>query len=78
MKLISEQLSQEEEMDQCLIQVHPQGSQGVWNLTFTNNEFPNCGAISIPHSHPSWAQIFASGSCFQIPGDLLNCHIGST
>ena len=26
-----------------------------------------CGAFSTPHFHPSWAQIFASGSCFQIP-----------
>ena len=26
----------------------------------------HCGALSIPLSHPSWAQIFASGSCFQI------------
>ena len=33
----------------------------------TNYEVPHCGAFSIPHSHPSWAQIFASGSCFQIP-----------
>ena len=28
------------------------------------------GAFSTPHSHLSWAQIFASGSCFQI---LLGC-----
>ena len=27
----------------------------------------NCVAFSTLHSHPSWAQIFASGSCFQIP-----------
>ena len=33
----------------------------------TNYEVPDCGAFSTPHSHPSWAQIFASGSCFQIP-----------
>ena len=33
----------------------------------TNYEVPHCGAFSTPHSHPSWAQIFASGSCFQIP-----------
>ena len=32
----------------------------------TNYEVPHCGAFSTPHSHPSWAQIFASGSCFQI------------
>ena len=32
-----------------------------------NYEVPHCGAFSTPHSHPSWAQIFASGSCFQIP-----------
>ena len=31
----------------------------------TNYEVPHCGAFSTPHSHPSWAQIFASGSCFQ-------------
>ena len=30
-------------------------------------EVPHCGAFSTPHSHPSWAQTFASGSCFQIP-----------
>ena len=29
----------------------------------TNYEAPHCGAFSTPHSHPSWAQIFASGSC---------------
>ena len=33
----------------------------------TNYKVPHCGAFSTPHSHPSWAQIFASGSCFQIP-----------
>ena len=33
----------------------------------TNYEVPHCGAFSTPNSHPSWAQIFASGSCFQIP-----------
>ena len=33
----------------------------------TNNEVSHCGAFSTPHSHPSWAQIFASGPCFQIP-----------
>ena len=33
----------------------------------TNYEVPHCGAFSTPHSHPSWAQKFASGSCFQIP-----------
>ena len=33
----------------------------------TNYEVHHCGAFSTPHSHPSWAQIFASGSCFQIP-----------
>ena len=33
----------------------------------TNYEVPYCGAFSTPHSHPSWAQIFASGFCFQIP-----------
>ena len=32
----------------------------------TNYEVPHCGAFSTPHSHPSWAQIFTSGSCFQI------------
>ena len=26
----------------------------------TNYEVPHCGAFSTPHSHPSWAQIFAS------------------
>ena len=33
----------------------------------TNYEVPHCGAFSTPHSHPSCAQILASGSCFQIP-----------
>ena len=32
-----------------------------------NYEAPHCGAFSTPHSHHSWAQIFTSGSCFQIP-----------
>ena len=36
----------------------------------TNYEIPHCGAFSPPHSHPSCAQIFASGSCFQIPRSL--------
>ena len=29
----------------------------------------HCEAVSTPHSHPSLVQIFASGSCFQIPLD---------
>ena len=33
----------------------------------TTYEVPHCGAFSTPHSHPSWAQVFASGSYFQIP-----------
>jgi len=33
----------------------------------TNYEFPHCEAFSPLHSHPSWAQLFASRSCFQIP-----------
>ena len=33
----------------------------------TNYEVPHCGAFFSPHSHPSWVQIFASESCFQIP-----------
>ena len=37
----------------------------------TNYEVPHCGAFSTPHSHPSWAQIFVSGSCFQIPVPCL-------
>ena len=28
---------------------------------------PHCEAFPTPHSHPFWAQIFASESCFQIP-----------
>ena len=32
-----------------------------------NYEVPHCGTFSTPHSHPSWAQIFALGSCFKIP-----------
>ena len=35
-------------------------------MNVTKYEVPHCGAFSTPHSHPSWAQIFASGSCFQI------------
>ena len=31
-----------------------------------NYEFPH-GAFSTPRSHPFWAQIFSSRSCFQIP-----------
>ena len=31
-----------------------------------NYEVPHCGAFSTPHSHPSWVQIFASVSFFQI------------
>ena len=30
-------------------------------------KFLICGAFSTHHSHPSWAQIFVSGTCFQIP-----------
>ena len=33
----------------------------------TNYEVPHCGDISNPHRHPAWAQIFASGSYFEIP-----------
>ena len=29
-------------------------------------EVPRCGAFSTLHSHPSWAQLFASGSWFQV------------
>ena len=32
-----------------------------------NYEVPHCGAFSTPHSHPPWAQIFVSGSGYQIP-----------
>ena len=30
-----------------------------------NYEVPHFGAFSTRHSHPSWARIFALGSCFQ-------------
>ena len=30
------------------------------------HKVPHCGALSTRHSHPSWLQIFASGSGFQI------------
>ena len=30
-------------------------------MNSVNYEVPDCGAFSIPHSYPSWAQIFASG-----------------
>ena len=33
----------------------------------TNYEVPHCEAFSTRHSHPSRAQIFASGTCYQIP-----------
>jgi hypothetical protein len=33
----------------------------------TNYEVPHYEALSTPHSHTSWAQIFASGSFFQMP-----------
>jgi hypothetical protein len=36
------------------------------NLLEYSDNIPHCGAFSTPHSHPSWAQIFASGYCFQI------------
>ena len=36
-------------------------------MNSTNYDVPHCGAFSTPHSHPSWAQIFSPGSCFQIP-----------
>ena len=36
-------------------------------MSGTNYEVLHCEAFSSPHSHPSWAQIFAAGSCFQIP-----------
>ena len=32
----------------------------------TNYEAPHCGAFSTFHSYASWAQVFVSGSCFQI------------
>ena len=35
-------------------------------MNSTNYEVPHCEAFSTPHSRPSWAQIFTSGSCFQI------------
>ena len=33
----------------------------------THYEVPRCGTFFIPHSHPCWAQTFASGSSFQLP-----------
>ena len=39
---------------------------GLFTLTIlgegTHYEVPHCGAFSNPHSHPSWAQVFASSS----------------
>ena len=32
----------------------------------TNYKVPDYEVFSTPHSHPSWAQIFASGFSFQI------------
>ena len=32
----------------------------------TNYQVPHCGAFSAANLHPSWAQIFASGSCFEL------------
>ena len=43
-----------------------------------NYEVPHCGAFSTRHSHPSWAQIFASGFCFQIPHKPLRSFILAT
>ena len=39
----------------------------LYQMIGTNYEVPHCGAFYTPHYHPSWAQIFASGSCFQMP-----------
>ena len=41
----------------------------------TNYEVPH-GAFSTPHSHLSWAQIFASGSCFQISFGITFSNLG--
>ena len=41
-------------------------------MSDTNYEVPHCGAFTTPHSHPSWAQIFTSWSCFQIPTPDIN------
>ena len=37
------------------------------HLQVLSNNLSHCGTFSTPHFHPSWVQIFASGSCFQIP-----------
>ena len=35
-------------------------------------EVTHCKSFFIPHSHPFWAEIFASGSCFQIPVSFIS------
>ena len=37
----------------------------LYYVNGTNYEVSHRGAFSTSHSHPSWAQIFASGSCFR-------------
>jgi hypothetical protein len=39
---------------------------GIYLVNGTNYGDPYFEAFSTPHSHPSRAQIFASGTCFQI------------
>ena len=41
----------------------------------TNYEVPHCGAFSTPHSHLSWAKIFASEPCFQTLDTLADVYI---
>ena len=40
-----------------------------------NYEVPLCEVFSTSHFHPFWAQIFASGSCFQIPILKVKDHV---
>ena len=37
----------------------------------TNYEVPHCGVFSTRLFHPSWVQILASGSCFQVSLDCI-------
>ena len=39
----------------------------IYYVNGTNYEVPHFEAFCTPHCHPFWAQIIASGSCFQIP-----------
>ena len=43
--------------------------------TVLSYQISHCGAFSTSHSHPCWAQIFASGPCFVMPLELFYINI---